>query len=88
MENIEPISFSNSYYYNQYGNQGLMRIGSVITVSYPSEQPVNKNLENLETLILFTQASLATLKLFFAGIVKKGNSLNIISLFSLPNARY
>jgi hypothetical protein len=49
---------------------------------------VNKNLENLDTLILFTQASLATLKLFFAGIVKKGSYLNMISLFSLPNARY
>jgi len=58
-----------------------MRMGSVITVSSPSEQPVNKNLENLETLILFTQASLATLKLFFTGMVKKGNSLNMISLF-------
>jgi hypothetical protein len=52
-----------------------------MTVSSPSEQPVNKNLEYLETLILFTEASLATLKLFLTGMVKNGSYLKLISLF-------
>ena len=58
-----------------------------MTVSSPSEHPENKNLEYLEILILLTDASLATLKLFFRGVDRNGNYLKFISLLSLPYAR-
>ena len=71
------------------GDQGCVRVlGSVIIVSSPSEQPVTKNRLFLLMHILFTQTSLATLYMFFAGDSKKGKVLTCTSLLSLPKMTY
>lgn len=59
-------------------NQLARIFGSVMTVNSPSEHPDTKNREYLEILILFTQASLATLKLCLWGCSKNGKTLILI----------